>query len=208
MSKAYAFSSFDPISLHHTVGTMMNRPSTLHHEGEERHGFYYSTTDLGAPNIYAAIGNPLKGLMGSPRYSPPSTWPDSIRASLEFLAIGWDELLVDDPDKVGDDAYNWNVLEDILNAAASRNNHVVFIVYIHYPGRPLQIPKYLIDAGIEMREYPDGISPYYGDPILLKAMQQYIGKLGERYDGDKRIAAISKFPVRQSLYIITARASN
>ena len=48
---------------------------------------YFETTDLGRPNVDAAIGNPMKGLVGGARYAPPPL-PDSVPLSIEFYNVG------------------------------------------------------------------------------------------------------------------------
>lgn len=70
-------------------------------------------------------------------------------------------------------------------------SHMQFIcfaqVYIDWPGSPLRLPQSLLDT-VQLIEYESGkVSPYYGDPVLLNALQQFITALGARYDGDRRI---------------------
>jgi hypothetical protein len=160
--------------------------------------YYYSTSDesvLGQVNIMASVGNPLKGLMGSPRYLDPSNFAKTIPDSLEFYYMGLDQFMFGDPEKVGDEiAFDWSRMEMALDESASRKKHAVLRVYLHYPGETLRVPQYLIDAGIEFRAYTafgkSGISPYYGDATLLKALEQFIREFGDKYDGDHRIGFI------------------
>jgi hypothetical protein len=154
--------------------------------------YYYSTFDLGYENPDATAGNPLKGLLGSPGFINFDWSATSIDASMEYYYVGLDELMKANPDVVGDDAaFDWTPLENRLEGAASRNRHVVFTVICHYPGNPLNVPQYLLDAGLKLLYYPDflggGTSPDYSDPILLEALRQFITALGARYDGDYRI---------------------
>jgi hypothetical protein len=55
---------------------------------------YYTLTtrQLGAPNPDAAIGNPLKGLVESPRYTTPP-YTSNVPLSMEFYYIGTFPLL-------------------------------------------------------------------------------------------------------------------
>ena len=46
-----------------------------------------STAVLGAPNLNAAVGNPLKGLAGGARWAPLPL-PDSVPLSIEFYNLG------------------------------------------------------------------------------------------------------------------------
>lgn len=50
-------------------------------------GQYHTLTDLGQPNPDATLGNPMRGLAESPRY----TWPpydSQVPLSLEFYYVG------------------------------------------------------------------------------------------------------------------------
>jgi hypothetical protein len=54
--------------------------------------YYYTNTDVGDEDPDAAIGNPMRGLIESPRYSIPP-WTANIPATMEFLYIGLDEVM-------------------------------------------------------------------------------------------------------------------
>jgi hypothetical protein len=167
--------------------------------------YYYSITlsdhnhaeTLGAINVTAALGNPLKGLLGSPWFGGPYYHNSSVPSSLEWFYIGLQEIMVADPDVVGiDAAFNWTEIESRFAAIASRNKHAVFTTVVHYPGWDrLCIPQYLLDKGLELYYVGDYLgtnsTPYYGDPLLLRAFRQYIRALGARYDGDPRIGFIN-----------------
>jgi hypothetical protein len=146
---------------------------------------YYRTNDtsiLGAPNLTAAIGNPLKGLARAPRWSQPSMLPNMTPSAIEFYYIGLDEIMVDD------NLFNWTLHDKFLAESASRMMHVVIRVYIHYPGKALGLPPHLTD--IPLYDTNNGKSPNYGDPRLLTALQQFIVAWGKHTDGDTRFAAI------------------
>jgi hypothetical protein len=86
--------------------------------------YYYSTSDesvLGEENMMASVGNPLKGLMGSPAYLNPAYWAKTIPDSLEFHYMGLDQFMFGDPEEVGDEiAFDWSSMERALNGSASR----------------------------------------------------------------------------------------
>lgn len=104
---------------------------------------------------------------------------------------GLDEVMKGNPDVVGEKAaFDWSVLDNALSGSASRHMHAVWRVIMDFPGKPLQVPRYLLDAGIEMRGYDGGTSPYYGDSQLLEAVEQFVTRMGKRYDGDKRLAFV------------------
>jgi hypothetical protein len=99
--------------------------------------------------------------------------------------------MMGNPKVVGEQAaFNWTVLDNYLSGSASRNMHAVWRVILDFPGQPLKVPKYLLDAKIELRWHSGGASPYYGDAKLLEALQQYIAACGKRYDGDKRLGFV------------------
>lgn len=149
--------------------------------------YYYEVSDvtvLGSANPDAAMGNPLKGLFTSPRWTGGNT-TDSIPSTLEFYYIGLDEIMV------GNNQFDWSVLDATLADAASRYKHVIWRVFCHFPGSPLRVPQYLIDAGTALVTTHDGsLSPQYDDPILLQAFKQFIAALGQRYDGHTSLGFI------------------
>ena len=145
---------------------------------------YYRTDDtsiLGKPNFVASLGNPMKGLAGGARWAKPPL-PDSVPLSIEFYNIGLDEIMV------GDNKFDWTVVESFLKGSASRKMHAVLSVYIHWPGQPLRLPPHLKD--IRLYNTDNGKSPHYGDKRLLEALEQFIKEWGIRMDGDRRVAAI------------------
>jgi hypothetical protein len=155
---------------------------------------YHSITDvqtLGATNFDAAVGNPLKGLLTSPRWVGASTAASSsIPSTLEFYYIGLDEIMT------GWNQFDWSVLDQTLRDAAARKKHVIWRVYCHYPGQRLRIPPFLLTGStgttIKLVNIADGVSPQYDDPLLLKAFEQFIAALGQRYDGHKSIAFLQQ----------------
>lgn len=86
---------------------------------------FYSTNDeviLGAPNLTAALGNPLKGLMGGSIWKNPADWPDQPVTSLEWFNIPFDDVFV------AQNTTDWTKLETLLSGCANRNRHAVFSV--------------------------------------------------------------------------------
>jgi hypothetical protein len=102
--------------------------------------YYYNTSDpaiLGKIRRKAALGNPLKGLLTSPRWLGGDTPEFTVSSSLEFYYIGWDEIVK------GAHQFDWSVLDQTLANAASRSNHVIWRIYCHYPGQSLRVPQYV-----------------------------------------------------------------
>lgn len=145
--------------------------------------YYYTITDrsiLGSTNPDVAAGNPLKGLVTSPAWTGPTT-PAMLPTSLEFYYFGLNEIMI------GNNKFDWSVLDKVLMEAAGRYKHVIWRVYCHYPGRALAVPKFIIDQGLDIDS--DG-SPFYEDAALLTALEQFIKALGARYDGHKSLAFV------------------
>jgi hypothetical protein len=147
---------------------------------------YYRTDDtavLGAPNYMAAIGNPLKGLVGfGPREFLQQSLPDNVPSAIEKYNLGLNEIMI------GDNQFNWTSYDRLVEASASRKMHAVFSIFIHWPGEPLRLPSHLLDLPLVDTQY--GKSPNYGDLRLLLTLQQFIIAWGQHTDGDTRIAAI------------------
>jgi hypothetical protein len=62
-------------------------------------------------------------------------------------------------------------------------------MYIHYPGSPLRLPQYLVNK-VKLVQISDGVSPQYDDPVLIKALEQFITAFGARYNGHKTVGFI------------------
>jgi hypothetical protein len=90
---------------------------------------------------------------------------------------------------IGNNAFDWTLLEDLLDGAASRNMHGSFAFYIHWPGHPLNLPDHLSDV-VPMINTTSGPTPDYNHPAMLEAYEQFITALGTRYDSDRRVAFI------------------
>lgn len=93
--------------------------------------------------------------------------------------------------------FNWETVDTLLENSASRKKHVAFSFFISWGNDGgSQLPDFLVDI-VERIDLIDpnsgsydGDTPAFGDANLLMALDNFIAALGERYDGDKRIAAI------------------
>ena len=106
--------------------------------------------------------------------------------SVEFAYIPFSKLVK------GHGEFDWTALDDVLKQTAGRGCQCTFRVYLEYPGERPAIPQFLIDGGLKVKrwKYEDGKvhTPDYEDPNLRKALRQTIAAMGERYDGDPRVA--------------------
>ncbi len=134
--------------------------------------------------------NPLKGLVP---YARP--FPDRFPHSMEFNYIALSQLMV------GENKFEWQPLEDLLNDIASRGNQSVIRIFVEYPGKKEGIPQFLIDGGLKVHRYlntntapfppTEVATPDYEDKNLRAALQKFISAFGEKYDGDARFGYIT-----------------
>lgn len=140
--------------------------------------------------VPAPAGNPLKGLVP---YAQPRV--DRFPHSMEFNYLPLSDLMR------GPSEFEWAPLESLLNDIASRGHQTIFRVWMEYPGRDVGIPEFLQEDGLKVIEWlntntapwpPTKVrTPDYRDPRLRAALKSFIAALGEKYDGDPRIAYIT-----------------
>ncbi|WP_176215239.1 DUF4832 domain-containing protein [Cytobacillus gottheilii] len=141
----------------------------------------------------APIDNPLKGFLP---FSESASWRtdyNQIPYSLEYFYIPLNDIMTDF------NKYDWSKLEAQIDDIASRGNQAIFRVYLDYPNKPSGIPQFLLDNGLETRDYSyynnggsngTSVAPDYNDENFKNALTQFIGALGDKYDGDPRIGFI------------------
>lgn len=132
--------------------------------------------------------NPLKGLVPYVEADGRDQFPHS----LEFHYFSIRDLMT------GYDEFNWSPIEEKIAVTRARGCQLTFRVMMEYPGKPNQVPQFLIDEGVKItkwkREAADGgdcHTPDYDDPRLRKALVNFITALGEKYDGDPRIGFLT-----------------
>nr|WP_246183653.1 S-layer homology domain-containing protein [Paenibacillus methanolicus] len=149
----------------------------------------------------APVDNPLKGFL--PFYDASEEayfkvgddWrdrPTQLPYSLEFFYLPLSKLMNNMDD------FNWTELDKRLAEVAARGNQAVFRVYLDYPNKPSGIPQFLLDQGLKTYNYTEfdngkdatSLAPDYNDERLLSALDNFIGALGARYDGDPRVGAL------------------
>ncbi|HVU34739.1 MAG TPA: hypothetical protein VHE61_15000 [Opitutaceae bacterium] len=142
-----------------------------------------------APLAYAPapVDNPLKGFVPYDTAAQRDEFPHS----LEWFYLPLSALMP------AERVFDWQPLEQRLNAIAARRCQAVFRVYLDYPGQPPGTPRFLLAEGLEVHRY-DGrknhgrsVSPDYEDPRLRSVLREFIAALGARYDGDPRIGFIT-----------------
>lgn len=151
-----------------------------------------SRTFAADPFRYATTpaDNPLKGLVPYKGHNL-----EQFPCSMEFGYLPLSELLI------GEEEYDWQPLDQLLNEVASRRRHAVFRIWLEYPGRKDGVPSYLKAQGLKVVEWVNSNTqpssdktvrtPDYEDLRLRKALRAFIAAMGKRYDGDPRIGFIT-----------------
>jgi len=97
----------------------------------------------------------------------------------------------------GPKEFDWTLIEKTLEEVNGRGNQLIFRVYCEYPGKELEIPQFLIDAGVKVTTWTNSsnaevsYTPDYNDKTLRKALESLIIAMGNKYDGDPRVAFIT-----------------
>ncbi|MGY5453196.1 DUF4832 domain-containing protein [Agarivorans sp. MS3-6] len=134
----------------------------------------------------APVDNPLKGLVPYANEWKKERFPHS----MEFRYIGMAQIMK------GWGNFDWQAIEQSLNDSKKRGKQAIFRVYLEYPGKPTAIPQFLLDEGLIVTHWKTAnqqsvITPNYADLRLRKAIRDFIFAMGEKYDGDPRIAFIT-----------------
>ena len=135
-------------------------------------------------NLERTSENPLRGFYTNYDWGDPvNDFPDSI----EFAYIPLSDLMS------GPSSFTFDTgLEPSLIAAESRSHQLVLRPYVDYPSLKSGLPDFLSEK-VQMQPYTvhgGGLSPDYNDPDLQAALLSFIKSLGQRYDGDPRLAVI------------------
>lgn len=143
----------------------------------KKHKLYYASSPA---------DNPLKGFVGFRGAGSYTDYP----YSMEYLVIKLSDIVV------GENKYDWSVLEKQLKEVASYGRHSIVSFHMDMPGYSYAesgIPKYLLNSGLKVNYYwqsGGGYSPDYTDARLWKMVYNFVKAFGRKYDGDKRIAQI------------------
>ena len=133
--------------------------------------------------VPAPVDNPLKGFFPY-RGDHGTNFPHS----MEWDRFALNKLVT------GEGVYDFAPLEEALGDVASRGHQLVMRVYLDYPTLESGVPKYLVEGGLEIRDYEahgGGSSPNYDDERLVAALEAFVFEFGKRYDGDPRLGFIT-----------------
>lgn len=151
--------------------------------------FVASSYVIAAPLNYAPAppDNPLRGLVPYVSASGRAQFPHS----MEFRYFSLKDVMK------GPKEFDWTLIEKTLEEVNGRGNQLIFRVYCEYPGKELEIPQFLIDAGVKVTKWTNSsnaevsYTPDYNDKTLRKALESLIIAMGNKYDGDPRVAFIT-----------------
>jgi len=128
------------------------------------------------------LANPLKGWCPYTD-AGPITQP----YSMVYHYVSWKEL---EPTPGRYDFDGWE--RQAWNIPQGQGKHIVFRVYVDYPGKPSGLPDWL-KGQVKLTPYRDhggGLSPDYENPALIEGMERLVAALGKRYDTNPRVAFI------------------
>lgn len=129
----------------------------------------------------APVDNPLKGMVP---YVETDAW-ERFPHSMQFQYFSLRELMP------AEDEFDWKRIEKTLTITQKRGCQLTFRVYLEYPGKPIAVPQFLIDGGLEITKWGKNQTPDYENPQLRAALKKFIAALGAKYDGDPRVACIT-----------------
>lgn len=127
------------------------------------------------------IENPLKGWVYQLPYDG---------GSLAFKYVSWKEL------EPSDGYFDFSAVERGLTSGTASAKHIVFRIYLDYPGIETGVPSWVSGLGVSLIPYSSdfdgkgGLTPDYNNPQMVSRLVRLIEKLGERYDGDPRVAFV------------------
>ncbi len=132
------------------------------------------------------LPNPYKGIAP---YADTFYAAPAVPQSLFYDDVTWRRM---EPDAA--EAFRWHALEDDWEPHLALGRRVGFRFKVADPwsGDEVDVPSWLVDRGVALREYEidggTGEAPDWDDPIFLGEHDRVIAALGERYNGDPRVA--------------------
>ena len=142
----------------------------------------------------APVSNPMKGFMP---WAPAAGGNPVLAQGALPYTLEWAPFPVKDV-VTGRDTYDFTKVDALLDAIASRGHQAAIRFYLDTPGKESGMPQYLIDGGTDKsRKYnfhdnqEISFSPNYDDPNVKEMLLHFVDALGDKYDGDPRIAYIT-----------------
>jgi hypothetical protein len=121
-------------------------------------------------------------------------WTNSSDNTTDVISLEYSYMLFNQVVKDSGE-YNWDAVEQKLDAAAGRNHQVIFRFRYVYPGYQTSVPDYIksLPDYKETKGISEGRETWFSDwthPELRRFTLEFYSKFAERYDNDPRLAFI------------------
>lgn len=146
--------------------------------------FSQEFSDLFPANVITDV-QPMTGIV----YWNTSGNANSDAISLEFSYMLFEDVVSDSG------VYNWDAVEQKLDAIAGRGHQAIFRFRYVYPGYETSVPDYILvledyHETVGKSEGKDTHFPDWTHPELKRFSLEFYTKFAERYDNDPRLAFI------------------
>lgn len=131
--------------------------------------YYYS-------NVLANYGS---------RLAPEDIVEEFPGMSTVFLRLPWSFL---EPEK---DHFNWEIIDTPAQRWLQTGRQVAFCISATENWTRQGTPQWVFDEGAKYYEVNGFLEADYDDPIYLKAVEHFVEKMAERYDGDPNVAYVA-----------------
>jgi len=89
--------------------------------------------------------------------------------------------------------YDWKIVEEKMNSAASRSHQIILRFFDAYPGRESPVPAYIkalldYDEIVTKSEGRDTSFPDWSHPEYQRFILEFFQKFAEKYDNDPRLS--------------------
>jgi hypothetical protein len=119
-------------------------------------------------------------------------WHNSSNTDSDVLSLEYSYMLYNDVVK-DSGKYNWDAVEQKLNAISNRKHQAIFRFRYVYPGYETSVPDYISNRSdyhetVGLSEGKVTHFPDWTNPELKRFTLEFYSKFAERYDNDPRLA--------------------
>ncbi len=119
------------------------------------------------------------------RLAPEDIVEDFPGMSMVFLRLPWSFL---EPEK---DRFNWEIIDTPAQRWLQTGRKVAFCISATENWTRQGTPQWVFDEGAKYYEVNGFLEVDYDDPVYLKAVDHFVEKMAERYDGDPNVAYVA-----------------
>ncbi|MEG2380716.1 MAG: DUF4832 domain-containing protein, partial [Oscillospiraceae bacterium] len=103
-----------------------------------------------------------------------------------YIRVPWSVV---EPEK---DVYDFSIIDGIIQKFSKKGKQVSLRFTASETGYVYATPKWVFDDGAKIHWWDDGrlAMPYYNDEVFLKHLDDFLGEVAKRYDGNPNIAYI------------------